>query len=235
VLVACGAVALVLGAAAACEPQKIELFEPVSAGDGARDAGAGGSTDGTGGSMQTPPLALQPECETAACENCVEQGRCVQGQLCHAKSGRCLPACAPARTPSGCSADQRCHPEYVVCVDCVDATSCSGSTPECDPDEGRCVACVVDEHCDSPTAACDPQSHTCVTCTNDTHCAPGVCDEARHLCLDCESDEQCGGETRRCERTAGRCVECLSNADCTLDPDKPICKLDELECDDDSN
>jgi MYXO-CTERM domain-containing protein len=49
-----------------------------------------------------------------------------------------------------------------VCAQCIDRTTCSGSTPACDVASGTCVQCTSATDCASPTSACDPSSHLCV-------------------------------------------------------------------------
>jgi hypothetical protein len=227
-----GPFALVAG----CEPQDIYLFDDPPAQNRA-DAGTGGSEPGSepedtddpedtdesedaDESEDTEgPESVQPDCRTAACDVCVEQGLCeLPGAVvwCHPESGFCLLACDPAALAGevgSCPAPQRCDPEL-----------------------GLCVACVSNDDCGEPFPVCDARIGDCVECSSTADCATrggGVCAQPERRCVQCLSNVDCSGfeEDPVCLVAEQRCVECLVNSDCTREPDRPLCSS-EFECED---
>ena len=178
----------------ACEPQQVHLSTTLRA---PLDSGAPSNLEPTPDTGVAPPTAGQPECRSPDCVSCAaEPSACLVSEaqwLCHPWTGICALPCAPESSSSECPREQRCHPDYGLCVDCVADDECSGATPACDPQRNVCVQCVVTTDCANLSGDDDPS----------------VCDPINHVC-----------------------VECLSNDDCN-EPDKPFCKLSELECDDD--
>jgi Cys-rich repeat protein len=191
-----------------------------------------------------PTAPEQPACRSLECSSCAaEPSACIVAGtpwLCHPWTGSCSLPCAPESASSQCPREQRCHPDYGLCVECVGVADCAGATPACDPQRNVCVECTGDANCSAPTPACDTSAQRCVPCTRREHCAAGqVCDPAQHTCVQCVSSADCanlGGDNDRnvCDPANHVCVECLTNADCK-EPDKPFCKASELECDDDSD
>lgn len=242
------AAALLALAAAACEPQDIYLFDRARVASTPEDAGvqleeAVDEAPPDARPAAEPEGAVQPGCESEACEACLERGACAASAapLCHPVSGRCVAACDPtsADDASDCAGATRCDPEHGVCVECLTRGDCSASpTPACDQPSGTCVECLADTDCSGARPFCDTSSSECVECRVATDCGPGLgaCVEAR--CVECDTDDDCQArdddddddDDLRC--LDQRCAECLSNADCAaIDPDKPLCSS-ELECED---
>lgn len=225
--------------AGACAPQDVRLFAPASTDadtDELPTPDAGGPPD----EPVAPPAPVQPACQSEACEACVAAAACVFGTspgLCHPLTGACAVACDPVPPNVGvvrrCPAGQLCHPEYALCVQCLDASACSvEGARACDEARGVCVGCVDDTTCGGGEAVCDTTAQRCVECTPDSGCPLGsVCDPDRLQCVGCVDDGDCGGEDGRCLLSQQICVECLDNDDCT-EPDRLLCN-DEFECDDD--
>jgi hypothetical protein len=225
----------------ACEPQAVHLF---SATRPIPDAGSPPRDSDATPAPPPPPAFEQPECRSAECRSCAAApAACVVAGaqwLCHPWTGECALPCDPASTIAVCPREQRCHPDYGLCVDCVSNSDCSGATGACDTERNACVECTSDASCSAPTPACDTSAQRCVVCTAERHCAAAqVCDRESQSCVQCVVNADCAGQIvgddQRlvCNPDTHVCVECLSNADCTSDPDKPFCKLSELECDDD--
>jgi hypothetical protein len=224
-----------------CEPQAVHLFSEARAlPDAAVTPGGGG--DAT--PAPSPSTPEQPQCRSAACRSCTANPTAclVAGSqwLCHPETGECRLPCDPASPSSQCPREQSCHPSDGLCVDCVGPAECAGSTPACDTERNECVECTSDASCSAPTPACDTVAQRCVTCTEARHCAIGqVCDRVNQRCVQCLDSQDCAGQIVGddarlvCNLATQVCVECLSDDDCTNDPDKPFCKLSELECDDD--
>ncbi len=210
---------LVAFAWAGCEPQDIYLFETVSRSGAAGMAGGGAQGVGPeAGQPDAPEPRSPPACESPECESCAADAmRCrAEGGsfFCHPRSGECALACNPQADASEpvCLSGQVCHPDYGVCVECIDRGECAaGILRECDTRSGACVECVEAADCAVPGQSCDPISFTCVSCVMDVDCA--------------------GSEDRFCLPSEGRCVECRTSADCTLEPDRRICSS-EFECED---
>jgi hypothetical protein len=238
-LVSFGASALTLGLAA-CEPQAVRLFTEVGV---ARDAGS--PPPPSDATVPPPPTTEeQPDCVSAACESCVaEPGECVVAGaqwLCHPVTGECALPCEPVSDSSQCPREQTCHPELRLCVDCAGNADCGGATSACDTERNVCVECTSEAQCAAPTPGCDTDAQRCVTCTAARHCAPGlICDTDTFSCIQCKVNDDCNGTgvgddpTPVCDTSRNVCVECLRDEDCRSDPDKPFCKLSELECDED--
>jgi hypothetical protein len=236
-----GASAL-LGALAACEPQTVRLFSDVGA---VPDAGTPRPPDRDTGVTPPPPSIEQPACQSDACRSCVaDSDPCIVAGtqwLCHPVTGECALPCEPVSDSSQCPREQSCHPEYRVCVDCLVNGDCGNVA--CDTQRNECVECTSDAQCNAPTPACDTDAQRCVACTADRHCeADGlVCNTSTQVCVQCVSNADCNGTgigddpTPACDTSRNVCVECLSDDDCRSDPDKPFCRLSELECDDDRN
>jgi Cys-rich repeat protein len=234
----------------ACEPQAVRLF---SGANPAPDAGStapppaetdAGTSPAPEPPAPEPPAREQPECRSAACDSCTaERAAClVAGTqwLCHPWTGECALPCDPSSTTVQCPRQQRCHPDYGLCVGCVGASDCSGAAPACDTVQNACVECTGDENCSGATPACDTDALRCVVCVEDSHCGAGqVCERGSHTCVQCRASSDCatvavGDDDERpiCDLDTHTCVECLSDDDCTSDSDKPFCKQSELECDD---
>lgn len=235
-----GASAL-LSALAACEPQAVRLFSDVGA---VPDAGTPTPPEGdTGVTPPPPPPAIeQPACRSDACRSCIaESDECIVAGaqwLCHPETGECALPCEPVSDSSQCPREQSCHPELQICVDCTVNSECGGAA--CDTERNVCVECTSETQCSAPTPACDTDAQRCVACTANRHCGAGlVCDTDAQTCVQCLVNSDCAGTgvgddvTPVCDTSRNVCVECLSDDDCTSEPDKPFCKLSELECDDD--
>jgi len=225
----------------ACEPQEVRLFSAVRADP---DPGTTSSA-GADASVPPPPAPAgpeQPACRSPECSSCAaEPLACLVSEaqwLCHPWTGSCSLPCDPESPSSQCPREQRCHPDYGLCVGCVGPAECSGATPACDQQRNVCVECTDSSLCGGPTPACDTGVQRCVECTGAEHCAGGeVCDTTQHTCVQCVVSTDCpnpGGDDDRavCDPTNHVCVECLRDDDCT-EPDKPFCKQSELECDED--
>lgn len=227
----------------ACQPQEVHLFSPVRA---QPDSGttSGVEADASVTPPPAPAAPEQPACRSPECSSCAaEPSACLVSQaqwLCHPWTGSCALPCDPQSPSSQCPREQRCHPDYGLCVDCVGSAECLIATPACDLQRNVCVECTGDALCSGSTPACDTEAQRCVECTQREHCAAGqVCDTTQHRCVQCVGDTDCpnpGGDEDRvvCDPTNHVCVECLSDDDCT-DPDKPFCKASELECEEDDD
>ena len=103
-----------------------------------------------------------------------------------------------------------------VCVECVTAAQCSGSTPVCLAN--RCapaVACMSSRMC--PGQVCDTSRAVCVDCVSDPDCMGGnVC--VRNSCLPaplpCRSSRECATLDQVCDASRAACVDCVSDVDC---------------------
>jgi hypothetical protein len=234
---------VVLGASAllcalvACEPQAVRLFDVVAP---LPDAGTPPVAD-SGTPPAPPPEIEQPVCRTDACRSCVaDSDACVVAGvqwLCHPVTGECALPCEPMSDSSQCLREQTCHPDLLLCVDCIVNDECGGAA--CDTERNVCVECTSEAQCSAPTPACDTVAQRCITCLEPRHCGAGlVCDTPNQRCVQCVADDDCVGVgvgddlQPRCDTSRNVCVECLSDDDCASDPEKPFCKLSELECDD---
>jgi hypothetical protein len=241
------------GALLACEPQDIYLFDApptqtrTDAGSSVpspppSESEAPSSSNPPAGENDAGSTPVQPACESAECEACVQQASCkLTGAqfFCHPVSGGCALGCdpaAPLQQAGNCPAAELCQPRLGLCVDCVSNGDCGGQLPTCDPERGSCVECIASGDCPAQQPLCDASTSRCIECSTDADCsATGeVCLAGAQRCVQCRNDADCGAsdDDVRCLLSEQRCVECLSDADCTEDPQKPICSS-ELECDDD--
>ncbi|MDO9019214.1 MAG: kelch repeat-containing protein [Myxococcales bacterium] len=103
-----------------------------------------------------------------------------------------------------------------VCVECITAAQCGGSTPVCQAN--RCapaVACMSSRMC--PGQVCDTARAVCVDCVSDPDCMSGnVC--VRNNCLPaplpCRSSRECSTLDQVCDASRGVCVDCVTDVDC---------------------
>jgi hypothetical protein len=240
------------GALLACEPEDIYLFDAPPT-ETRADAGSSepspppsvpqGPTPSNppAGENVPVPTLVQPACESAECEVCVQQGSCnVTGAqfFCHPVSGGCSLGCdprAPLQQAGNCPAAELCQPRFGLCVDCVSNSDCGGQLRACDPERGSCVECIAAADCPAQQPLCDASTSRCIECSTDVDCsATGeVCLPGAQRCVQCRNDVDCRAfdDDVRCLLSEQRCVECLSDADCTADPQKPICSSGH-ECDD---
>ena len=262
--------ALLVLAAPHCAPQDVYFFDPEVQTVGAQpDAGAPGledegpdgdedlpnvpdlpqpddSDDGDpddSGYPEPPYEPVQPACESAACDSCLEAGTCAESalSLCHPESGACVAGCDPSAgdDPGNCPDGTRCEAARGICLACLTNADCAAPTPACDTASGSCVGCVSNYDCTPQAPVCDTDALECVQCRVDGDCAAtnDVCRESVGRCVECESNDDCVARLEPgdddddlfCSPNL-RCVECLSGDDCT-DPDKPFC-TSELECED---
>jgi len=129
--------------------------------------------------------------------------------------GDCRNRPSPAFTPcSGGVCDGA-----IMCVECLDNSTCGGTTPFCDVDRRRCVACLGLADC-SDGNECTADMCASGACGRTslpagTMCSGGVCTGgASPLCVECVDDSTCAGATPRCDIPNTNCVECLVNLDC---------------------
>jgi hypothetical protein len=145
-----------------------------------------------------------------------------------AKTDGGAPAAAPVPaaidcTTSPCDEPLLCDPDSRVCVECLAANDCAGSSsPVCDTAAHACVPCLVNADCAPPNSICrvnpsDSTTNSCVACTSDTDCRPEapICDlNANECTARCANSGQCGPATPVCNEQSQICVQCLSNGDC---------------------
>jgi hypothetical protein len=199
-----------------------------------------------------------PECEIASnkCVQCLEDSGCsgatplCVGNKCVActnndqcnKKNPAAPACVPSGGKAGtcveckdnstCQDGKVCNTETNQCVQCVDHTKCSGTTPLCSANQ--CVSCngLAATECKSKNAAqpaCAPTG-ACVQCTDNTGCTGNgnllVCKPETFTCVQCLDDSKCESTTKRCKTETNACVQCLGNPDCS--GTKPICDANNM-------
>jgi hypothetical protein len=142
--------------------------------DSSEDPDAGGF----GGTGTPPPSEYCSVSKNTECEPCIFDVECGTGHLC--QQGSCAPR-----------------------IDCVSATSCSGTSPACSP-AGFCAECATKADCGGGGA-----------------CLRGECAQ------DCEQDSDCLGH-RLCDPALKACVQCSSDGDC---PRSMSCKSFRCEAD----
>jgi hypothetical protein len=103
---------------------------------------------------------------------------------------------------------------------------CSAPAAVCDPAARRCVECTQASHCSGETI-CDVTRGICVQCSAEKHCPDErpVCDLSRGLCVECATDAECIGELTHCTDDL-RCVACVEDAHCTS-PEAAHCGPDD--------
>ena len=167
----------------ACEPQELRLFSGVARDAGVRvvDVAPAAQVPGASAPDASPAPARsdspsQPECLSSACSNCVAQASsCVFGAtrwLCHPQTGECRAPCDPRGPAPQCPPGEQCHPQYGLCVECVNSADCSAPTPACDLHSNSCVGCTNAMDCASlpEASSCEPLSQRCVQCISDADC-----------------------------------------------------------------
>lgn len=200
---------------------------------GGSDAGgdASGSTAADLGPCPTGEVCLQGRCYAA----CMGDAQCSAMEMCI--DGTCVPRTGP--TPdtgpmdSGptdpcdavdCTDPEVCHPEGVLCVECLGAGACAAGAPICDLAYGscstfsprECAPCNVDGDCVGPGSVgfgeCQMRTgafeRVCVkACTDASECEPG---------LDCGSDGRCAPRVGSCTGfiAAVDGKRCLADSEC---------------------
>ena len=110
---------------------------------------------------------------------------CDPDQRCHPISGACALPCGPSLPD--CPALSLCHPDFLVCVGCVDDDNCPlPANGICDRRQGVCVQCTTDAQCtDDPEErpSCLPDRNIC-GCDSNDDCPSGVCDTDELHCED---------------------------------------------------
>lgn len=82
--------------------------------------------------------------------------------------------------------DGFCHPDKLVCVECLNDLDCMHpDLPHCDDDSNTCVPCVENSDCASHPDApiCDKASQTCRPCDEHSDCPETACDLAGGACF----------------------------------------------------
>jgi len=159
---------------------------------------------------------VQCQSKSAALPACGSDGRCVQ--------------CTATSSASCTGTTSACDTKTNTCVQCVAATSCSGTTPVCGTTD-KCQACAADTDCaglsDLARAAC-AASGACVQCTatNATKCTgtTPACDTTTNNCVQCTSAAYCSGATPICG-TSEKCQACAADTECAAlnDPTRVAC------------
>jgi len=204
-----------------------------SSGSTGLDAGgdASGTTTADLGPCPTGEVCLQGRGYAA----CMGDAQCSSTEMCI--DGTCVPRTGP-RPDSGpmdsgptdpcaelaCEAPEVCHPRGVVCVQCLDGTTCSAGAPVCDIAYGSCSTfqprdcspCNVDGDC---TATDSTDYGDCITRDGESE---RVCVRACSATSDCEPGLDCGSDGR-CAPRVGSCTgfiaavdgkRCLEDAEC---------------------
>jgi MYXO-CTERM domain-containing protein len=107
----------------------------------------------------------------------------------------------------------------VMCVECLDSSSCSGARPICDIARSVCVGCLSGADCNDANEctadACTSGACRATSLTRGTPCSGGVCTGgAAPRCVECVDDTTCAGATPRCDVARSACVECIVDSDC---------------------
>ncbi len=122
-------------------------------------------------------------------------------------------------------------PNPNVCVQCLTAANCSGTTPVCDG-TFTCVGCSNDSNCSGATPACQA-SGACGQCsaTNSAQCTgtTPVCDVAAGTCIGCTSDSNCSGATPACQ-ASGACGQCSATNTTACTGSTPLCNVTSGTC-----
>lgn len=190
---------------------------------------------------------IDPDPRRNACVECVQRSHCPGGQVCDGSSNECTTTCTgPGQCndrEKGICSNLATGAATGVCVECLDNSVCSGSTPQCDTvrkkcvqcvddsvcngrvcsSYNRCVECVDDMRCGGTTPNCDLDSNTCVACLNNAQCLSpesSKCNTATNECEPCTDDIQCEPGLPVCSN--GRCVACKDDSTCT-DPAASHC------------
>ena len=169
---------------------------------------------------------------TNICVECIDHGDFPDPQKPQCSGNTCQPCPNSAFCSSLPSTPNQCAltgPNTGKCVECVDDSHCSGTTPGCSATSNTCVECKDHSHCqDSTKPRCS--SNTCQPCSDSTFCSslPSAPDQCALTgpntgkCVECTGNGDCSGTTPVCFATSNTCVECTINSDC-LDPAKPQC------------
>jgi hypothetical protein len=213
----------------------------------------------TAGCCYTAPADAGTSCTegvcdgTGKCVECLADGDCPAGDTeciqnnCDTTTHACSPSNAPEGTTCSDNAGLKCNGDG-VCVECLAATDCTGSTTECSAYACDPVAQIcVEVNADAGTP-CDVDGGTfcdvfgdCIQCLKDSDCQPTTTACAKNTCglgtkactiVDADAGTKCddnGGTV--CDGDGG-CVECLTAADCptpatcvvaTCDPTTQAC------------
>lgn len=109
--------------------------------------------------------------------------------------------------------DQICDTIRRVCVECLQATDCSGDAT-CEGGECKAITpCVSSKDCSVDQVCADSVGY-CVECVGDNDCGvEQACSEFE--CFDtCSSDKDCRTTDGVCNTDLGICVECVASTDC---------------------
>lgn len=93
----------------------------------------------------------------------------------------------------------------VVPTTCQAMSDCMEPTPICDTASGTCVQCLDATACSGALPACGPD-HTCVECVDNSTCGGRICDLTTNSCRGCTDDSECPGgfcapATMTCQRS----------------------------------
>jgi hypothetical protein len=165
----------------ACEPLDLALF-PVTpdasapplidipslpSGNGSADAG------GDGGVAPPPPSPSPCVPGAAACEACLLRADCSAGEVCHPRTGNCVPPCADGAPR--CSGALVCS-SLGVCVECENDEQCASNDDEsrCAL-RGECVECLTGADCtDDPLERPACLADGSCGCASNADCSGGA-------------------------------------------------------------
>jgi len=161
------------------------------AGDGTAGGGAGGGAAGLGGTSPDGGM----DGPTIQCQT---------NKDCAGKTGTL--ACDPASN---------------TCVECIDPSTCGGTTPICDGTKHACVECTaLDTSCTGAKPVCNTKTSQCVACVADVQCttAGATFCSKDNVCIGCAGAGMDACPTRDPNKpvcaTSGDCVECDTDKDC---------------------
>jgi hypothetical protein len=186
-----------------CQVQELRLFEPPSDPvvivpvdiPAVSPAPLPPAAPDAGAPLPVAPPNLQPDCEpgSAACRNCIAARSCAAPSVCHPVSGACATPC-PDETSQCPAPASLCHPDYRVCVWCLEDSNCGGRTPACNAAAGVCVECLADPHCallgDAQRQRCNVSAQSCRQCIGSGDCLLGErCELPEGHCEDSEAND----------------------------------------------